>query len=345
MRIVQVGSAALVAAAAAFGSTSAGADEIRITSRDCQRIVRHVADADVAYKPGVDVRGKPVAPADLSDSPKLKLPDVYTFDINIDMGRYLGRPEDQAAAASAATLAADAATAAATAATTAANDATSTAEAARDVADAKEADATAAATAAQAAQAAYEADPDNKVLRAAARAAAEAAEEAAVKAAVADASADAIEGLATMAESQATSSASATSAAGKATAAGLAAEASAAAAQLAKTAAGEATVGEDATITALRSAATTSGNSAETAGSKAASSVTANTALKAAYRKAGKYGNLDMKVGTVRYDINTRTLTFNGEPLSQADTHAIAEECARMQREAAGTGEKGKDEK
>ena len=38
-----------------------------------------------------------------------------------------------------------------------------------------------------------------------------------------------------------------------------------------------------------------------------------------------------MKVGTVRYNINTGGLTFNGQPLSDSDSHAIAEACARLQ--------------
>ncbi len=43
-----------------FTWVPAAAEEakIKFTKKDCRRLVRHQARADVAYKPGVDVRGK-----------------------------------------------------------------------------------------------------------------------------------------------------------------------------------------------------------------------------------------------------------------------------------------------
>ncbi len=41
---------------------------------DCRWLTRHIPDADVAYKPGVDVHGKPVVPADLNGTYDLELP-------------------------------------------------------------------------------------------------------------------------------------------------------------------------------------------------------------------------------------------------------------------------------
>ncbi len=38
-----------------------------VTREDCARLVAHVASADVAYQPGVDVNGNAVASADLDD--------------------------------------------------------------------------------------------------------------------------------------------------------------------------------------------------------------------------------------------------------------------------------------
>ena len=60
---------------------------ITITKTDCSRLVRHTPSADAAYKPGVDVHGKPVAPADLPGSganavPGL-IPDVLEIPLTV----------------------------------------------------------------------------------------------------------------------------------------------------------------------------------------------------------------------------------------------------------------------
>ncbi len=62
------------------------AEEVRIeTSREnCARIQKHVARDDVTYKPGVDVHGKPVAPADLQDQPKF-LKDEIIIDLSLPL--------------------------------------------------------------------------------------------------------------------------------------------------------------------------------------------------------------------------------------------------------------------
>lgn len=79
---------------------------IVITKVDCSRLVRHVPAADVAYQPGVDARGRAVAPADMPGSgaqaiPNL-LPDVLEFPITINPVGYGARIQaqrDKAAAA------------------------------------------------------------------------------------------------------------------------------------------------------------------------------------------------------------------------------------------------------
>ena len=63
--------------------------------------------ADVAYKPGLDVRGRWVGAADIGNGSRIKLPDVFQFNVNVDIRRYLGGPEADAAAASTAAIAAD----------------------------------------------------------------------------------------------------------------------------------------------------------------------------------------------------------------------------------------------
>ncbi len=94
---------AIAALAALFAAGTAVAEEakITITKKDCRRLVRHTASADVAYRPGVDVRGRKVVPADAGGRVPLKLSDVFEFNIDVDIRKYLGGPEDDAAAASA----------------------------------------------------------------------------------------------------------------------------------------------------------------------------------------------------------------------------------------------------
>lgn len=70
-----------------FAAGASGAEEkVVITRADCQRIVRHVPSADVAYQPGVDVHGRKVVGADLPDSgASLQvIPDVLEFKIGFN---------------------------------------------------------------------------------------------------------------------------------------------------------------------------------------------------------------------------------------------------------------------
>lgn len=92
----------------------------RITKRDCKRLIRHQARADVAYKPGVDVRGNSVVPADASGGFTIPLPDVFEFNITKDLTTYLGDDEDKLAADKAAAIAAEKTVAATNAAATSA---------------------------------------------------------------------------------------------------------------------------------------------------------------------------------------------------------------------------------
>jgi hypothetical protein len=58
---------------------------MRIPRRDCQNLVQYRPNPGVAYKPGVDVRGRPVAPADLPGSGiSVEPPDLVEFDITFD---------------------------------------------------------------------------------------------------------------------------------------------------------------------------------------------------------------------------------------------------------------------
>ena len=67
---------------------------VEITAANCARLVAHQARDDVAYRPGVDVRGRPVAPADADAAPPLALPERYRFHIEVDSADRLGVPAD-----------------------------------------------------------------------------------------------------------------------------------------------------------------------------------------------------------------------------------------------------------
>ena len=70
------------------GSSAIAAEDttIRITTSDCIQIVEHHPSADVAYQPGVDVRGKKVVPADVEASPDLRdiVPQVIEFSVALN---------------------------------------------------------------------------------------------------------------------------------------------------------------------------------------------------------------------------------------------------------------------
>ena len=62
-----------------------------LEARDCRQLVtRHRPSLDTAYQAGVDVRGNPVAPADLASGPRLQLPEVIVIDILIPLEAFLG---------------------------------------------------------------------------------------------------------------------------------------------------------------------------------------------------------------------------------------------------------------
>lgn len=69
---------------------SAAGARAKISTRDCKRLVGHKARPDVAYRPGVDVRGRKVKPTDLAGAPPLKLPREMSFNIGIDLAEKYG---------------------------------------------------------------------------------------------------------------------------------------------------------------------------------------------------------------------------------------------------------------
>ncbi len=86
-------SAAVLCAFAGLLPAAAAAEQVvTVTAGDCRRVVAHVAAADMEYRPGVDVRGRKVAPADLGGGPPIKLPDEIAFDLQLDLEELAGPP-------------------------------------------------------------------------------------------------------------------------------------------------------------------------------------------------------------------------------------------------------------
>lgn len=56
----------------------------------CQRLTRHVPAADVEYRPGVDVHGRAVAPADLPGSAGAQPPIPIDLPLSVDLARRMG---------------------------------------------------------------------------------------------------------------------------------------------------------------------------------------------------------------------------------------------------------------
>lgn len=71
---------------------SDGGSEVRITRDDCRRLAQHQPSADVAYQPGVDSRGRAVAPADLGGTPSFRMPDEISIAIGFDLQKRFGLP-------------------------------------------------------------------------------------------------------------------------------------------------------------------------------------------------------------------------------------------------------------
>lgn len=77
---------------AASAVTENVAPKITVSRSACQALVKHVPDADVAYQPGVDVRGNKVVGADLNGGSNIlqSLPKEIEFPVTIDFFDYSG---------------------------------------------------------------------------------------------------------------------------------------------------------------------------------------------------------------------------------------------------------------
>ena len=81
---------------AVLPASPAAAELVVISRDDCARIAAHTPAPDVAYRPGVDARGRPVAPADLEDNVTLDYGarDVVV-EIAVPLRAFPGTPGDE----------------------------------------------------------------------------------------------------------------------------------------------------------------------------------------------------------------------------------------------------------
>jgi hypothetical protein len=76
------------------GGASVSADgRVVVSSKACAEVVAHVPDAGVAYRPGVDINGNPVAPADLADSASPIAADNFPIFLTLDLKKKFRVPD------------------------------------------------------------------------------------------------------------------------------------------------------------------------------------------------------------------------------------------------------------
>jgi hypothetical protein len=83
---------ALLAALAAAAAAAAEPSAALVSRTVCDRLVPHQPAPDVTYRPGTDVRGRPVAPADLGRAP-VELPAEIGMDILVPWPMAPPRPD------------------------------------------------------------------------------------------------------------------------------------------------------------------------------------------------------------------------------------------------------------
>jgi len=65
---------------------------VTISKADCDRLAVHQPAPDVAYQAGVDVNGRPVAPADLNGGIRIAVPETIRIPIEVDLFDRFGIP-------------------------------------------------------------------------------------------------------------------------------------------------------------------------------------------------------------------------------------------------------------
>jgi hypothetical protein len=84
--------AILAASVLALAPAPGRGETITVTAATCAALAAHVPAPDVAYRPGVDVDGNPVTPADLGGTPEIKVPESFSIAITVEIAHRLGIP-------------------------------------------------------------------------------------------------------------------------------------------------------------------------------------------------------------------------------------------------------------
>jgi hypothetical protein len=85
----------LLAALGPLSFVAEAADNSAIDPALCRALTKHTPDADVAYQSGVDVHGKPVAPADLPGAPQMQMPTTFTIPLTVQLAKVLNLNTNQ----------------------------------------------------------------------------------------------------------------------------------------------------------------------------------------------------------------------------------------------------------
>ncbi len=76
--------------ALALVAEPAQADTVTVRGSECQRLVQHASTNSATYTPGVDVKGRAVAPADLDGGTNIQLPEAIDIQIGVDLADRMG---------------------------------------------------------------------------------------------------------------------------------------------------------------------------------------------------------------------------------------------------------------
>lgn len=77
-----------------YAAAATRAQTVVVTERTCAALAQYVPDPSVDFKPGVDVDGAPVVPADVGGGVKINLPKEFHIPITVDLQKRLGIPVD-----------------------------------------------------------------------------------------------------------------------------------------------------------------------------------------------------------------------------------------------------------
>jgi len=94
MRTLITTTAFVVVITIIYAAAATRAQTVVVAAHDCTALAQYVPDPSVDYKPGVDVEGRKVAPADLGGGTPVELPKEFQIPITVDLQKRLGIPAD-----------------------------------------------------------------------------------------------------------------------------------------------------------------------------------------------------------------------------------------------------------